>query len=171
MHRDTRKDEHCLEGPVQISRYSNLLRTRRSGWRDFSHPSGPTLGPTQPPIQWVPGHPWGWRWPMHGVNHPPPCSAEVNKGVDLYLCSPSVLSRQAVGWTLTFTALPKGSQPSPAVFLIMEVFRWRWAWQLWSNESETRNQSTRRKTCLSAFGPPQISHELPRDRNPVYSNV
>jgi len=43
-----------------------------SRWgRDFPHPSTPALGPTQPPIQWVPGLSRGVKRPGRGVDHPP----------------------------------------------------------------------------------------------------
>jgi hypothetical protein len=47
--------------------------------QDFSHTSRPALGPTQPPVQWVPGISWGksagaWCWP------PTPPIAEVENG-------------------------------------------------------------------------------------------
>ena len=40
--------------------------------RDFPHPFRPALGPTQPPIRLVLGHPQGVKRPGRGVDHPPP---------------------------------------------------------------------------------------------------
>jgi len=59
------------------------------GGHDFLHPSRPALGPTQPPIQWVPGlSPGGGgergvKRPECGVDHPPPSNAEVKERVEL----------------------------------------------------------------------------------------
>jgi hypothetical protein len=48
-----------------------------SRWRrDFSHASRPALGPTQPPVRWVPGV----KQPGRGADHPPPSSAEFENG-------------------------------------------------------------------------------------------
>ena len=57
-----------------------------SRWgRDFPDSSRPALGPTQPPIQRVPGLFPGVKRPGRDVDHPPPSSAEVEGRVELYL--------------------------------------------------------------------------------------
>jgi hypothetical protein len=53
----------------------------------------PALGPTQPPIQWVPGAvSLGVKRPGREADHSPPSSAEVKEWVELYLHSPIRLS-------------------------------------------------------------------------------
>jgi hypothetical protein len=50
-------------------------------------------GPTQPPIQWVPGAlSLGVKWPVREAYHSPPSSAEVKEKVELYLHSPNTPS-------------------------------------------------------------------------------
>jgi hypothetical protein len=69
---------------VQLRQYSVWLRAGRSGFdprqeqRIFllAPASRPALGPTQPPIQWVPGGPFpgGKERPVHDADHSPPSS-------------------------------------------------------------------------------------------------
>jgi hypothetical protein len=50
------------------------------------------MGPTQPPVQWVPGvlSPGVKEWQGRDADHSPPSSAEV-KNEELYLLSPKRL--------------------------------------------------------------------------------
>jgi len=56
-----------------------------SWWgRDFPCLSRPTLGTTQPPVQWEPILFSGLKLPVRGVGHPSLFSAEVKERVELY---------------------------------------------------------------------------------------
>ena len=73
----------------------------RWGVRDFPHPSTPVLGPTQPPVQWVPGLSPGVKWPGRGADHPPPFKRRGHERVGLYLYSPSGPQWPVIGSTFT----------------------------------------------------------------------
>jgi hypothetical protein len=47
------------------------------GGQDFPHLSRPTLEPTQPPVQWVPGLSRGSKRPGRDADPSSPSSAEV----------------------------------------------------------------------------------------------
>jgi hypothetical protein len=56
----------------------------------FTTVSRTALGPTQPPIQWVPGAlSLGVKQPGREADHSPPSSAEVKECAELYLHSPN----------------------------------------------------------------------------------
>jgi hypothetical protein len=50
--------------------------------QDFPQTARLTLGPTQPPIQWVVGLFQGVEQPGHGIDHLPPFSAEIKEKVN-----------------------------------------------------------------------------------------
>ena len=59
------------DSSVGIATSWTVRGSNPNGGRDFPHPSRPTLGPTRPPIQWVPGSFPGVKRPQRGVDHPP----------------------------------------------------------------------------------------------------
>ena len=58
-----------LDGPGIESRWG----------RDFPHLSRPTMGSTQPPVEWVPGLSRGKEGPGHDADLSPPSTAVVKK--------------------------------------------------------------------------------------------
>ena len=66
--------------------------------------SRPDMGPTQPPLQWIPGlSPWDKRQ-EHGVYHSPPSSAEVNLNGAILLLP--ILPSRRVRDDFTFAIYP-----------------------------------------------------------------
>ena len=76
-----------LDGPGIESRWG----------RDFPQPSRPALGPTQPPVKWVPGFFPGVKRPGRGADNPPPSKRRGHGRVELYLYSPSGPSWPVIG--------------------------------------------------------------------------
>jgi hypothetical protein len=61
------------------------------------------LGPTQPPVQWVPGvFPKAKARPGRDADHLPPSSAEVENEQELYLLSPQAPLWRVVGLLFSF---------------------------------------------------------------------
>jgi hypothetical protein len=79
----------------QRNKQDEEKRSRRG--RNFPHPSRLDLGPTQPPVEWVPAFFPGVKRPGRGVYNPLPSSAEVKEGVKLYSYSPSGRSWPVLG--------------------------------------------------------------------------
>jgi hypothetical protein len=81
----------------------------------FTTASRTTLGPTQPPIQWVPGAlSLAVKRPVREADHSPPSSAEVKEFVELYLHSPIRLHGGAQlkhrdNFTFSFTSQSKNN--------------------------------------------------------------
>jgi hypothetical protein len=76
----------------------------------FTTMSRTVLGPTQPPIQWVPGAlSLGVKWPGHEADHSPPSSAEVKNAWSCTstppICLHGMVLSKAQGQLYLFTFL------------------------------------------------------------------
>ena len=79
-----------LDGPGIESRWG----------RDFPRPVQTCPGTNPASYTMGTGSFPGIKRPGRGVDHPPPCSAEVEGRVGLYICSPSGPSWPVIGWPL-----------------------------------------------------------------------
>ena len=72
----------------------------------FSTPVQTGPGPTQPPVQWVPGLYRGKERPGSAADHSPPSSTEVKERVELHLYSPlwAFVACSRVNFIFTFAA-------------------------------------------------------------------
>ena len=78
---------YALDGPG--------IESRRE--RNFFVPSTAVQRPSQPPVQWAPGSFPGVKRPERGADHPPPSSAEVAKGLEVYP-SPLLCACAGISW-------------------------------------------------------------------------
>jgi hypothetical protein len=106
----------------------------------FTTASRMALGPTQPPIQWVPGAPsLGVKRPGREADHSSPSSAEIKEWVELYFHFPNTPSwrgAQLKKHRDSFTFLPLGPNQSslqwirealstaPRILNLGTVWRW-----------------------------------------------
>jgi hypothetical protein len=83
-----------------------ITDVKRNQNEEINIKANTALGPTQPPIQWVPGalSPWVKR-PKREAGHSPPSSAEVKECMELYLHSSNTPSWRGA-YLSTGTTLP-----------------------------------------------------------------
>jgi hypothetical protein len=83
----------CRDSSVGIRTRYGLNGPGIEFWwrRDFPYMSRPALGPTQPPIQWVPGFFPGGNRPGSDVDHPPHLAPRLKKEYGYTSTPPLVL--------------------------------------------------------------------------------
>ena len=96
--------------------------------RDFPCPSRLTLKLTQPHAQQITESLPRVKQPERSANHPPPSSADVAKGLELYLHLPLCLHRHVMEWPL---------RRSINITLFCSSNIWVWPWHQTNAEFST----------------------------------
>ena len=74
-----------------------------SWWGENFRLSGPALGPTQPPVQWISGLSWGKVQLRHAADHSPPSSATAMEEYSYTSTHPLGHNKACNGEHFTFT--------------------------------------------------------------------